>query len=153
MVAGRVLFSIVVLTFCPACGTVGLEDAVSDGKNGEAILLPEGDFDFGDVSPSSRHASSLTLEVKSVGIDPVTVQDAWLDTEDMSVFYLAADPFPKRIYPGDSVPFDVKFEPSQQDHFRAVVHIVLETGGEITRNILGIGCGDGEHDGVCDADQ
>ena len=153
MRAGRVGLWLLVVALAASCGTVGLDDAVSDGSNGAAVLLPDGDFEFGEVSPDARHAETLTVQVKSVGIDAVAVQDAWMDTDDSSVMYMATNPFPKRIEPGESVAFDVKFSPADQDHYHAVLHVTLETGGEITRNVLGIGCPDRTRDGICDSEQ
>lgn len=140
--------SIVPLILLAACGSVGL-DAGSDGGLGEAVLSPEGSITFGRVSPYHQRPVALTVTVASVGLDPVTVVDAWLETDDVAELYMGELPFPKTISPGKEVHFDVKFNPSDVETYHAVLVVQVEGGGQIERNVTGTGCADGDEDGEC----
>lgn len=131
-----------------ACGSVGLSDATTDGTMGEVELLPEGEINFGTVSPYTRPVT-YTVEVVSTGLDPVTVDDAWIETASVAELYVGALPFPRSIDPGDSIPFDLKFKPSEAGGYHGTLVILMRDGAKIERNVVGNACPDTDQDGTC----
>lgn len=130
------------------CGSVGLAENAPMGGRPMAEVDPEGMTEFPDEPVG--YGSSKDFTVQSVGDSPITVEDAWVEVSDPNVFFVGALPFPKRLDPGDSVVFQVNFEPQQSGIFYGTVVITMDDGSTLERNVTGAGCEDGDSDRYCD---
>lgn len=129
------------------CGSVGLSDATSDGTHGQVEILPEGEINFGSVVIG--RPVQYTLEAVSTGIDPVTVEEAWFETDNPNVFYVGSLPFPREIDPGDRLPFEIKFRPETTGGVHATLVVSVRGGETLERNVVGNGCIDHNGDNLC----
>ena len=129
------------------CGSMGLDQNALYEGNGRAEVAPDGMVEFPD-RPVGR-GSSEEFVVESIGDIPITVEDAWVDVDDRGVFFVGDLPFPMRLSPGDSVTFQVNFEPPSTGVFHGTLVITMDDGTTLERNVVGSGCGDNDGDGVC----
>jgi len=129
------------------CGSMGLDQNALYEGNGRVEIAPDGIVEFPD-RPVGRGASE-EFTVESIGDIPITVEDAWVDVADPGVFFVGDLPFPMRLSPGDSVAFQVNFEPSSTGLFRGTLVLTMDDGTALERNVVGSGCSDNDGDSVC----
>lgn len=124
-----------------------MSDATSDGSFGDVEIQPDGEINFGSVVID--RPVQYTLEAVSTGIDPVTVENAWFETDNPNVFYIGSLPFPREIDPGDRVPFEIKFRPETTGGVHATLVVSVQGGAVLERNVVGNGCVEHNGSGGC----
>lgn len=138
----------VILLLVAACGPVGLVDYSEPPGEGLVVIEPFGRVEFGGASPHGRSVSQ-TVVVSSVGEVPVRVESAYTESDIEGVFYVANDPFPLTLHPGDEVSFEVRFLPEDRGTVRGTLVLEGEEGPVAERTLIGTGCTDDDEDGAC----
>ncbi len=130
--------TLVALVALAGCGSVGLDENAPLGGMPMASVTPEGLVDF-DSHPVG-HRTSEEFTVESIGDSAITVDDAWVQVDDPNTFFVGALPFPKRLDPGDTISFEVTFEPQETGLVYGTVVIAFDDGNNLERNVRGSGC-------------
>jgi hypothetical protein len=120
----------------------------------ELGVAPEGDLQFGRVSPSIPKSALQELTLYSAGDATLAIVDVYLDDSSSGAYSVRSDlPLPLRLEPGREFPLEVRFVPFAVGTFAAELVVLFDDGtaeGESYRiPIKGEGCQDAEQTGTC----
>jgi hypothetical protein len=135
------------------CRQVGLEQAGKDVSVAGAVVevFPDGDISFGGVSPHDR-VGEQTVIFRSTGDEDAIVQKIFFDEEGEGVFTLSDNPAPVRLAAGEALTLKVEFDPETRKEYSGAMEVEIRGSGTawVERRVVGSGCRDDNHDGVCE---
>jgi len=135
------------------CNQVGLEEAGKDVSLAGAVVevYPDGDISFGGVSPHEQVVEQ-TVIFRSTGDEAAIVQKIFFDEDAEGVFTLVDNPAPFRLEAGAALTLKVEFDPETRKEYNGAMEVEIRGEGTawLERRVLGSGCRDDNHDGVCE---
>ncbi len=131
------------------CGVPYLEyDQETAGA--QLKLRPLSEVAFGSISPYGAPLRQQ-LWVAANGDMSVAIEHVVLPSDGRGSFTLVYDPSPAVLEPGEEVPIDIRFHPDESGQFAGRLSVIAVAAGqhEISRRLVGSGCGDADADGSC----
>ena len=146
----RVLPAAVVMALSSSgCNASGLTCLAAFGK-GRLEITPESPLEFGSSSPSGTPVIE-EIRLSSTGPEPITVEGIEFEKDGKGSFYLANDPSPVNLDPGEGRVALLGFLPVDVGQYEGILVVYTDgNGGEpLGISMLGYGCEDSDRDGTC----